>query len=137
MADMRDTSITVYGIRNCDTVKKARQWLTDRQIAYEFHDFKLQGVPIPQLDQWLASLPWETLLNRQGNTWRKLDDATKAATVDAASARAIMLAHPSAIKRPVVEWNGSASADVTVGFKSETWSARVAPSSTGGVLKSR
>ena len=126
MAGMRKSPITLYGIRNCDTVKKAHQWLTDQGVEYRFHDFKVQGVPLAQLDQWLAAVPWETLLNRQGNTWRKLDPATQAAVLDAASARAVMLANPSVIKRPVVEWDSASEGDVTVGFKPELWSARLA-----------
>ncbi len=122
---MHTTAITLYGIRNCDTVKKARQWLSDKEVDYRFHDFKLQGVPIPQLDQWLAAVPWETLLNRQGNTWRKLDEATKASVVDASTARTVMLANPSVIKRPVVEWAGTSAGNVTVGFKPDAWTARV------------
>ena len=126
MAGMRKSPITLYGIRNCDTVKKAHQWLTDQGVEYRFHDFKVQGVPLAQLDQWLAAVPWETLLNRQGNTWRKLDPATQAAVLDAASARAVMLANPSVIKRPVLEWDSASEGDVTVGFKPELWSARLA-----------
>ncbi len=125
IADMNRSPITLYGIRNCDTVKQARQWLTDHDIAYEFHDYKLLGVPAPRLDEWLKALPWETLLNRQGNMWRKLDEATKASVTDASSARTVMLANASTVKRPVVEWSGSASKDVTVGFKPEVWAARV------------
>ena len=125
IAGMHKSSITLYGIRNCDTVKKARQWLTEHQVDYQFHDYKLQGVPAPRLDEWLKTVPWETLLNRQGNMWRKLDDATKASVTDASSARAVMLAHPSTVKRPVVEWSGTASNDVTVGFKPELWATRV------------
>ena len=126
MAGMVKPAITLYGIRNCDTVKKTREWLTDKGVEYGFHDFKMQGVPAAQLDQWLQSVPWETLLNRQGNTWRKLDEATQAAVLDAASARAVMLANPSVIKRPVVEWDFASEGDVTVGFKPELWSARLA-----------
>ena len=94
-------------------------------MDYQFHDYKLLGVPAPRLDEWLKTIPWETLLNRQGNMWRKLDEATQASVTDAASARAVMLANPSTVKRPVVEWSGSASKDVTVGFKPEVWEARV------------
>lgn len=110
--------ISLYGIPNCDTVKKARLWLTERGIAYAFHDFKKQGVPQPELDQWLATLRWEKLLNRKGTMWRKLDSATQASVVDAASAKAVMLAQPSVIKRPVVQWGGGS---VTVGFDGAAW----------------
>ncbi len=109
-------ALTLYGIPNCDTVKKARAWLAERGVAVDFHDFKKQGVPETALDTWLAQVGWETLLNRSGTTWRKLDDATKAAVTDTASARALMLAQASVIKRPVVQWpNGHH----TVGFSPE------------------
>ena len=109
---------TVYGIPNCDTVKKARSWLSEQGITYEFHDFKKQGVPAERLPQWMQALGWEKLLNRQGTTWRKLDDATKASAVDAPSAAAMMQEHASTIKRPVVEW---ADWKITVGFKADEW----------------
>jgi arsenate reductase len=109
-------TITVHGIPNCDTVKKARAWLADQGVAYQFHDFKKQGVP-PQLDSWIASVGWDKLVNRQGTTWRKLDDETKAAVQDAAGAKALMLAQPSVIKRPVVEWGHK----TTVGFDPAAW----------------
>ncbi|MBC7955669.1 MAG: ArsC family reductase [Cytophagales bacterium] len=106
-------SITLYGIPNCDTVKKARAWLAEQGADITWHDFKKQGVPAPQLDNWLKAVGWEKLVNRQGTTWRKLPDADKAAVVDAASARALMLRQHSVIKRPVVEWRAG---EVTVGF---------------------
>ena len=115
--------ITLYGIQNCDTVKKARAWLTDHGIDYTFHDFKKQGVPEAQLDNWLQAVGWETLVNRKGTLWRSLDDAAKAAVVDAASARALVLTQASVIKRPVVEW---ADGKVTVGFKPDAFAARLA-----------
>lgn len=110
-------SPVLYGIANCDTVKRARAWLAAQGRDVRFHDFKKQGVPEAELDRWIAALGWEPLLNRQGTTWRKLDDAVRAAVVDAASARALMLAQPSVIKRPVVDW-GSA---LTVGFQPDHW----------------
>ena len=125
MATMDKPVTTLYGIRNCDTVKRARSWLDEHQHAYTFHDFKLQGVPTPALDHWLAAVGWETLLNRKGTAWRKLDDATKTAVTDTASARAVMLATPSVIKRPVVDWGAGAGAGTTVGFKPEAWIARI------------
>ena len=121
---MPPNSITLYGIRNCDTVKKARLWLDTRGMAYTFHDFKTQGVPPERLDHWLAHAGWEKLLNRKGTTWRKLDPATQAAAQDERGARATMLEHPSVIKRPVVQWGGPSSGDVTVGFKAEDWDAQ-------------
>lgn len=114
-------TIALYGISNCDTVKKARAWLAQNGVAYTFHDFKKQGVPPAGLDHWLAAAGWQKLLNRQGTTWRKLDAATQAQAGDAAGARALMLAQPSVIKRPVVEWDGSV---VTVGFDAADWAGR-------------
>ena len=116
---------TLYGIPNCDTVKKARAWLNEHGVAHDFHDFKKHGVPAAALDLWLAQVGWEPLLNRKGTTWRQLDDATRAEVVDAPSARALMLAHPSLIKRPVVRWSGPENA-VTVGFDAEDWAVRAA-----------
>jgi Spx/MgsR family transcriptional regulator len=113
--------ITLYGIPNCDTVKKARAWLTNHGVAHEFHDFKRQGVPEQALDHWLSELDWSVLVNRKGTTWRQLDEATRATVVDASSARALMLTHASVIKRPVVQWpNG-----VSVGFDAEEWARRL------------
>ncbi len=112
---------TLYGIPNCDTVKRARAWLTAQGIEYQFHDFKKAGVPPDRLDAWIAALGWQPLVNRQGTTWRKLDAATQSAVVDAASARRLMLAQASVIKRPVVEWGGLRG--VTVGFDAERWAA--------------
>jgi arsenate reductase len=110
-------AIVLYGIPNCDTVKRARAWLAGQGHEAAFHDFKKAGVPPEALDRWIAALGWERLVNRQGTTWRKLDDATRAAVTDAASARALMLAQPSVIKRPVVDW-GTA---LTVGFDAAAW----------------
>ena len=110
----------VYGIPNCDTVKKARTWLTDQGLQATFHDFKKQGVPAAELDTWLAQLGWETLLNRQGTTWRKLDASLQASVTDSDSAKAVMLAHACCIKRPVIAWP---SGQITVGFKPEQWPA--------------
>ena len=113
---------TLYGIPNCDTVKKARTWLTDHGVDYRFHDFKKQGVPEAPLDTWLATVGWETVINRKGTAWRGLDEATKASVVDAASARAVALRAPSVIKRPVVEWTDGR---VSVGFKPEAFAERL------------
>jgi arsenate reductase len=113
--------IRLYGIPNCDTVKKARAWLADAGVAVEFHDFKKQGVPPARLDAWLSSAGWQTLLNRKGTTWRKLEASVQQAVSDAASARALMLAQPSVIKRPVVEWGASDQPTVTVGFDAQTF----------------
>ena len=115
---MTSKTITVYGIPNCDTVKKARAWLTSREVDYEFHDFKKQGVPERQLDLWIDSLGWEELVNRKGTTWRTLDAATQASVVGAGSAIAVIKASTSVIKRPVVQWPGG---QVTVGFDAQAW----------------
>jgi arsenate reductase len=112
--------LRVYGIPNCDTVKRARAWLAQQGVEHAFHDFKKQGVPGECLDVWIAALGWQPLLNRQGTTWRKLDGATQASVSDAASARALMLVQASVIKRPVVEWD---SGDITVGFDAGRWAA--------------
>ncbi len=111
-------TITLYGIPNCDTVKKARAYLTEQKIDYVFHDFKKQGVPAALMDIGLAQIGWERLLNRKGTTWRKLDAATQASVVDAATAKAVMLANPSTIKRPVILWT---AVRVTVGFTPSEW----------------
>ena len=113
--------VTVYGISNCDTVKKARSWLSEQGITYQFHDFKKQGVPAERLPQWMQAVGWEKLLNRQGTTWRKLDDTTRNSAVDATSAAAVMQENASTIKRPVVEW---ADGTITVGFKADDWNTK-------------
>lgn len=109
-------STTVYGIQNCDTVKKARKWLDERGVTYAFHDYRKDGVPEDGLRDWVARESWETVLNRRGTTFRKLDDADKS-DIDANKAIALMIAHPSAIKRPIVEHGG----DVLVGFDPDEW----------------
>jgi len=114
------TEATLYGIPNCDTVKRARAWLVAQGIAHQFHDFKKSGVPAERIDAWLAAAGWETLLNRRGTTWRGLDDAQRAGVEGPAAARALMLAQPSLIKRPVVEW---ADGRITVGFDAARWAA--------------
>ena len=111
----------IYGIKNCDTMKKAMNWLSEQGIAYEFIDYKKAGVAASHLADWNARAGWEKLLNRQGTTWRKLVPATQAGVSDARSARSLMLAQASVIKRPVVEWNSS---DVTVGFNPTDWQTR-------------
>lgn len=123
MIEGMSTTTILYGIPNCDTVKKARAWLTEQGIAYTFHDFKKQGVPADHLPRWLQAVGWEKLVNRQGTTWRKLDGAVQAAVQDDASATRLMLDNASVIKRPVVEW---ADGRTTVGFKAEDWAAALA-----------
>jgi len=114
---MTDT-VTIYGIKNCDTMKKARAWLDQHGVAYRFHDYKTEGVTRDRLDQWLAQVGWETLLNRSGTTFRKLPEAEREG-LDQAKAIALMLAQPSMIKRPVVETGGG----LLVGFKPELYGA--------------
>lgn len=106
-------SITLYGIPNCDTVKKARTWLADQGHDFVFHDFKKQGLDRATAAAWLKQIDWEVLVNKKGTTWRALPDARKAAVTDAASALELMLENTSVIKRPVLDRDGQFS----VGFK--------------------
>ena len=103
--------MTLYGIANCDTVKKARGWLDDHGVAYAFHDYKKLGVSADKLSEWCEALGWEKILNRAGTTFRKLPDADKGG-LDRDKAIALMLAQPSMIKRPIVEHRG----EVLAGF---------------------
>ena len=102
----------MYGIPNCDTIKKARKWLEANDVAYEFYDYKKLGVPEKELKRWVNEAGWETVLNKRGTTWRKLDDDTKN-NISEASAIKIMLENPSIIKRPVLESGKS----LLIGFK--------------------
>ena len=113
--------ITVYGIPNCDTIKKARAWLAECGKSHEFHDFKKHGVPPAELARWADAVGWEALLNRKGTTWRQLSSETQLAVVDSASAQALMLAQTSVIKRPVLDWGGG---DVTMGFDPQVWAKK-------------
>ena len=106
---------TLYGIPNCDTVKKARTWLAEHGIEFTFHDFKKQGLDRDTAARWLEQMDWETLVNRKGLTWRNLPDERKAAVVDKAGALELMLENTSVIKRPVLEGAGPLS----VGFSAE------------------
>ena len=118
--------ITLYGIPNCDTVKKARAWLTDNGLEHQFHAFKKQGVPADRLKLWMAAVGWETLLNRKGTMWRKQSPEVQARVVDANSAAELMLMQSSVIKRPVVEWAANpGKVDITVGFKPDEWAKRL------------
>lgn len=110
------TKITLHGIPNCDTMKKARVWLDTQGIAYAFHDYKKVGVTADKLDAWADLVGWEVLLNRAGTTFRKLPDADKAG-IDRDKAIALMVEQPSLIKRPVLEHPGG----VLVGFKPELY----------------
>lgn len=114
---------TLYGIVNCDTVKSARTWLTEQGVDYTFVDFKKQGVPSAMLPGWIEAVGLDTLINRRGPTWRKLDPGVQERVVDAPSAIAVMQEHSSVIKRPVVVWGDGV---VTVGFDSERFAERLA-----------
>jgi arsenate reductase (glutaredoxin) len=118
----RTMSARMYGFTHCDTVKKARAFLSERGVRFDFIDYKKQGVPPGPLAAWMAALGWEVLLNRKGTTWRQLDEALRASVTDPASAKRLMLDQPSVIKRPVMEW---ADGQITVGFDAAQWSGRV------------
>ena len=108
--------IKLYGIPNCDTVKKARNWLKKHNVDFEFHDYKKLGVPEKELKKWVKSLSWEVLLNKRGTTWRKLDEATKD-NINQSAAIKIMINNPSIIKRPVIDYDGQ----FMVGFNEDTY----------------
>ena len=109
--------ITIYGIKNCDTMTKARTWLDKHGVAYEFHDYKTAGIGQEHLEKWSKKVGWETLLNRAGMTFRKLPDKDKA-KIDEKKAIALMLTQPSMIKRPVLDLGGG---KFVVGFKPEIY----------------
>ncbi len=104
--------VTLYGIKNCDTVRKARRWLDNHNISYEFHDFRADGLSKTKVGQWLKEIDQEVLVNRRGTTWRKLSDEQKAVSTKAAITD-LLVEQPTLIKRPVLENNGS----LHVGFK--------------------
>jgi Spx/MgsR family transcriptional regulator len=110
--------LTIYGIRSCDTMKKARAWLDARGLAHHFHDYKAQGIDRDRLAAWVEQVGWESLLNRAGTTFRKLPEAEKQ-DLDTGKAIALMLAQPSMIKRPVLDVDGR----LLVGFKPEVYEA--------------
>ncbi len=111
-------TITMFGIKNCDTIKKARTWLDAHGVAFAFHDYKTAGIDAAVLRDWIGRVGWEALLNRAGTTFRKLPEAERA-DLDADKATALMLAHPSMIKRPVLETGET----LLVGFKPERYEA--------------
>ena len=110
--------VTIFGIKNCDTMKKARAWLEAHGVDYAFHDYKTAGIERERLASWAEQVGWETLLNRAGTTFRKLPDSDKEG-LDAAKAVQVMAANPSTIKRPVVEYPGG----ILIGFKESEWEA--------------
>jgi len=114
-------SITIYGIKNCDTMKKARAWLDKQGVDYEFHDYKVAGIDRERLERWSRKVGWETLLNRAGTTFRKLPDKDKQ-SIDEKKAVALMLAQPSLIKRPVLDLGGGR---LLVGFKPDQYKTAV------------
>ncbi len=115
--------VQLYGIRNCDTMKKARAWLDAHGVAYDFHDYKSEGVARARLERWIGEAGWEALLNRSGTTFRKLAEADKAG-LSQAKAVALMLAQPSMIRRPVLE----AAGRLLVGFKPDLYGKAFPPS---------
>lgn len=118
MPSAQSKPLIIHGIKNCDTMKKARTWLEARGIAYDFHDYKTAGIDRGTLEGWVAKVGWETLLNRAGTTFKKLPDADKQG-LDAKKAVALMLAQPSMIKRPVLVRKD----EIIVGFKPELYAS--------------
>lgn len=110
--------VTIYGIKACDTMKKARAWLESRGVEHDFHDYKTEGIARDVLEAWSQTLGWETLLNRSGTTFRKLPESDKE-NLDQSKAIALMVAHPSMIKRPVLDAGGK----LTAGFRPEIYTA--------------
>ncbi|MCH8618559.1 ArsC family reductase [Undibacterium sp. TS12] len=111
-------SITLFGIPNCDTVKKARVWLQEQEVAFEFHDFKKQGLNRATVETWLQHQGLDVLINRKGTTWRALSDEEKASAENQEQAIALMLEKPSVIKRPVLLQTNNGNTQVNVGFSS-------------------
>lgn len=122
-------SITVYGIPNCDTVRKARGWLDGLGLAYRFHDYKKSGIEPAKLREWVGERGWEAILNRRGPTFRKLPESDRA-DLDAEKAIRVMCANPSAIKRPVVEYGHEDGVGLLVGFDPQEWSTALGGSLT-------
>ena len=116
-------AVTIYGIKNCDTMKKARAWLDSRDVAYAFHDYKSAGIERGKLEGWARQVGWETLLNKSGTTFRKLPEKDRQGLTEK-KAIALMLAQPSIIKRPVLEMGGG---KLLVGFKPELYAETLAP----------
>lgn len=108
--------ITMYGIKNCDTIKKARRWLESQQIDYRFHDYRADGLSAEQLQTFIDQLGWEELLNTRGTTWRKLDEAQRRAITHEAAAKTVMLEQPALIKRPLL---AAADGRMLLGFSDD------------------
>jgi arsenate reductase (glutaredoxin) len=116
-------AVIVYGISNCDQVRKTLVWLRENAVEFRFHDFRLDGIDRSMLERWCTHLPWNALLNRRGLTWRTIDEAARAEAVDQTSAIDLMLAHPTLIKRPVVE----VADRLLLGFSAERLAAALLP----------
>ena len=116
-------TVTIYGIRNCDTMKKARAWLVEHGVAHRFHDYRVDGLDRAMLERWAAGVGWETLLNRSGTTFRKLAEADRA-NLDSARAIDLMLAQPAMVKRPVLEIDGNVA---QVGFRPARYAELLSP----------
>lgn len=110
--------LLIFGLTHCDTVRRARAWLSQQGASYDFHDFSRAGVPAKQLDRWIEELGTDALINRRGTTWRRLDAGSRESCDALAGARACMLANPSLIRRPVVHWPAG---PITVGFNPSIW----------------
>ncbi|AVE43631.1 MULTISPECIES: ArsC family reductase [Providencia] len=118
MSNSTSSPYIMYGIKNCDTIKKARRYLEDNGINYQFHDYRVEGIDDALLSMFIAQLGWEVLVNKRGTTWRKLSDAEKNAVVDAESAKKVLLAEPAMIKRPILV---SADNRYLVGFSADEY----------------
>ena len=121
-------AVTVYGISNCDQVRKTLGWLREKGIDYRFHDFRADGIERAMLERWCSHLPWNSLLNRRGLTWRSLEESVRAQVVDQTSAIELMLSHPTVIKRPVVE----VADRLLLGFSAERLAAALLPAEAQG-----
>ena len=120
--------VTVYGISNCDQVRKTLGWLRDNGIEFRFHDFRVDGIERTMLKRWCTHLPWNSVLNRRGLTWRSLEESARSEVVDQTSAIELMLAHPTVIKRPVVE----VADRLLLGFSAERLAAALLPAEAQG-----
>lgn len=118
MSNSTSAPYIMYGIKNCDTIKKARRYLEDNGVSYQFHDYRVDGLDDALLSSFIEQLGWEALVNKRGTTWRKLSDDEKNAVVDAASAKKVLIAEPAMIKRPVLV---SADKHYIVGFSANQY----------------
>ena len=121
-------AVTIYGISNCDQVRKTLGWLRENGIAYRFHDYRVDGIERGMLERWCTHLPWNSLLNRRGLTWRSLDEGIRAQVVDQTSAIDLMLANPTLVKRPVIEFEDR----LLLGFSAQRLAAALLPAEAQG-----